>query len=280
MTTKKAVRNRYRFFEHETVTENYSFRTARPSIRVSIIWSERGKRCGGMNTLPAGNIQQVRKALEGITGVDPVVRVEGGPDRYLVMVRMNRELDAVDSLRRHQFRAYWPSFEELMPTRKVYGGRTGRRLRRVGILPGYVFSAIDGRDFIALIDRLVGVIDVARSFSGEPLLIRDDDIRIIRRIEVGLNTPSATASGQHRFKVGERVRFVDDLIGRWPPGRIRKLAREGRIGVEVELMGRKLDIIVLPHQIERTQARPARDAGPQPKSFDAGRKNAGSKTAR
>jgi transcription antitermination factor NusG len=126
-----------------------------------------------------------------------------------------------------------------------------RRMRRIGILPGYVFSDVDrDRDLTTLLRRIVGAIDVARTFSGAPLLIGDADIQIIRKIEIGLNTPRPDKL-LHNFKSGEKVRFVDDLMGRWPPGRIIKLAPDGRISVEVEMMGRKVAITCLPHQIER-----------------------------
>lgn len=198
----------------------------------------------------AGNLEQVRAALQGITGVE--LRPENrGPDRYLVMVRMNRELDAVDSFRRHSVPAYWPSYQELAPTQRVRGGHPVRRMRRVGIMPGYVFAAADHSfDMTLLLDRIVGAFDVVRTMSGNPLMIGDADIQIIRKIEIGLNAPSSEKV-IHDLKKGEKVRFVDDLIGRWPPGRISKLAKDGRIGVEVELMGRKVEITVLPFQIER-----------------------------
>lgn len=203
-------------------------------------------------TEQAGNIEQVRSALHGITGIQ-LPPIETGPDRYLVSVRINRELDAVDSFRRHTVRCYWPNYEEWAPVRKVAGVRIARRLRRVGILPGYVFAAVDsGLDFTSLLDQIVAAFDVVRTNSGAPLLIPDPDIQIIRRIEAGLNTPKAQPTGHGDFKPGQKVRFVDDLIGRWPNGRVVRLAREARISVQVELMGRKVDITVLPHQIERT----------------------------
>jgi transcription antitermination factor NusG len=199
-----------------------------------------------------GNMEQVRNALTGITGV-AAAPAKDEPDRYMVTVRMNREMDSVDSLRRHQLRSYWPNYEEFAPVRIVAGVRLTRRTRRVGILPGYVFAEVDpGRDFTALLDRVVGAFDVVRTASGAPLLIPDLDIQIIRKIEIGLNTPKLQPTGHGDFKVGNKVRFVDDLLGRWPAGRVIKLAREARISVQVEMMGRKVSITVLPHQIERT----------------------------
>ena len=192
------------------------------------------------------NLKQVCKALHGIE------LETGGPDRYLVVARMNRELDTVDSFRRNAVPAYWPSYEQLVVVRRRQHGCLTRQRRRVGIIPGYVFADVDPqRDFEMLLGRIVGALDVVRTYSGGPLRISDEDIRIIRRIEIGLNTPRPVKI-VHDFKRGEKVSFIDDLIGRWPPGVIEKLAPDGRIGVEVELMGRKVPITVLPHQIERT----------------------------
>lgn len=198
-----------------------------------------------------GNLEKVRNALHGITGV-PLAAPVVEPDWYLVMARTNHELDTVDSFRRNSFAAYWPSYEMMVVTRQKHEGRLVRKLKRVGILPGYVFSSIEpNRDFTAILHRIVGAFDIVRTFSGNPLLIGDADVRIIRRIEIGLNTPHPEKVS-HTFKRGYRVRFVDDLIGRWPPGVIDTLATDGRISVEVDLMGRKLPIWVLPHQIEKT----------------------------
>lgn len=196
-----------------------------------------------------GNMDQVREALAGITGVEVKAPALPAPDRYLVMVRSSRELDAVDSFRRNQVPAYWPSYEELVPTKQKLNGHPVCRRRRIGLIPGYVFPEV--KPGALALDRIVAAIDYVRTFDGNPLLIRDADIQIIRRIEIGLNTPKP-GGADHSFKVGEKVRFSDDLIGRWPAGKIIKLVLEGRIIVEVDLMGRKLPITVFPHQIERT----------------------------
>lgn len=198
----------------------------------------------------SGNLEQVRDALQGITGIvaKPQAR---GPDWYLVMARVNRELDTVDSFRRNAVSCWWPNYEELVIINRTENGRKVRRLRRVGIIPGYVFSNAQAcGDVTSLLRDIVGAIDVAKTFSGVPLLISDADAQIISRIEIGLNTPRPEKT-IHNFKKGEKVSFRDDLVGRWPPGKIIKLAPDGRISVEIDLMGRKVPVTVLPHQIER-----------------------------
>lgn len=196
-----------------------------------------------------GNMARVRDALVGITGVVKETPVKG-PDRHLVVVRNNHEFDSVDSFRRNLIPAYWANYEELLSSRKVKNGFTGRRVRRVGILPGLVFVPVNARpDMEGMLHQIVGAIDFHRTYSGGPFIIDDADVRVIQRIEVGLNTPSKEAA--HKFKVGEKVRFIDDLDARWPAGKIIKLAREGRIIVEVDAMGRKMPITVFSFQIER-----------------------------
>jgi hypothetical protein len=49
----------------------------------------------------------------------------------------------------------------------------------------------------------------------------------------------------------DKVRFVDDDVQRWPPGKIGGAHGDGRLMVEVEFMGRIVPFFVFPHQIER-----------------------------
>lgn len=199
-----------------------------------------------------GNIENVRNALASITGIVPKLPEPIGPESYVVMSRVGHELETVDSLRRRGISAYWPSFERLVVTRERRNGTCVRQLRRFGMIPGYVFTPLDPKvDFEQLLSTIVAAIDIARTFSGNPWLIPDRDIKLLRKIEIGLNTPLPVGKVAHAFKKGQRVHFVDDLVNSWPSGFVSKLAQDGRIGVEVDLMGRKVTIWVLPHQIER-----------------------------
>jgi hypothetical protein len=177
------------------------------------------------------------------------VRIGPVSEWVLITVRMNHEREAVDSLRRSGSRAYYPSYEELVPTKRQFNGQPVRRLMRRAIIPGHVFTPVVPGITLVL-DLIIGAIGVVRTHAGDLLTIKDEDVQIIRAIEAGLNVP--TTAAEHSFKVGEKVGFVDDLTGRWPHGKIVRIARKGRIGVEVALMGRKVTIYVLPHQIERT----------------------------
>lgn len=203
-----------------------------------------------MMTDKGGNLAQVRTALEGITGLKPAIPRDLGPEWYMLIVRPNYELNAVDGLRRQGARAYWPNYERSVASRRLVAGRQTRRSTRVSILPYVLTPRTDEGDFTAVLERIVAVLDVVRTYSGSPLFLRQTDIDIIRKIDVGMNAPKPEATA-HNFKMGDKARFVDDLMGRWPPGTIIKVAREGRISVEVNLMGRKVTITVFPHQIER-----------------------------
>lgn len=194
-----------------------------------------------------GNLEQVRSALQGITGQAPIIE-KTTPGYAMIVARGGRELDAVDSYRRLGIAACWPSYEELKPTRRKVNGHPVCLKFRRAVVPGYVFP-----EFVPGclgLDGIIGAIDVVRGCEGKPLRIRDIDMKIIRAIEENKNTPKPGAS-EHPFKKAERVRFTDDITGEWPAGIIKDLARKGRITVEVSLMGRKVDIKVFPHQIER-----------------------------
>lgn len=197
-----------------------------------------------------GNLEQVRQATS-----------EPSPSRqphpfthwYMVVVRPGHDQQAADSFRRNNVRAYWPNYEYLQTIRRKHNNnRPEQRLILTPIIPGYLFSpaGVTLEDFTDLIERIVGVVKVVRTFSGAPLFLAEEDIQIIRRIEAGLNTPDPVKP-LHNFKTSEKVRFTDDLIGHWHGGKIVRLARDGRISVEADLMGRKVTVLVFPHQIER-----------------------------
>lgn len=202
-----------------------------------------------MKVEKAGNMDQVRSALQGITGQEPAIQSGPAKNSLMWVVRSNREFEAVDSMRRQLVRAYWPSYERLVATKHRFENRPVRRLVRSGIIP-YVFTP-EVDDIAGVVEQSVGVIDVVRTFSGSPLLLKETDIAIIRKIDVGMNTPKPEAAA-HNFKIGEKVRFTDDIMAHWPPGTIIKLARDGRIIVDQALMGRKVPVTVFPFQIEKT----------------------------
>ncbi len=175
---------------------------------------------------------------------------------YLLAVRSWKELDVVDSFRRRGFRAFWPNYQVMKPSRVVANGRRALCHRRVGVIAGCVFVQLRQGDHaspLPLADGILGALGPIRSHAGEPLWIDDADVRIIKLIEAGLNTPvSAAPRVAITFKAGDKVRFVDDIEARWGVGIVVRLALHQRIVVEIEAMGRKTEITVAAHQIDRT----------------------------
>lgn len=174
-------------------------------------------------------------------------------DWYMVVTRPNQEQLVADGFRRRNVRCYWPNEERTSAPAHLSRHRrnTRSRTRFIPIIPGYVFcpKAIN-RDFEAILESVEGAISIARTFGGDPLFLKEADIEIIRKIEATLNTPQPHKR-RHNFKPGDKVRFTDDELHRWPPGKVARCAQEGRISVEVELMGRVATVVVFPHQIER-----------------------------
>jgi transcription antitermination factor NusG len=197
-----------------------------------------------------GNLAEVREQALGMD-TRPIGSATEDRRWYMVLARPGHELEAVDSFRRNGVRAYWPNYEKIIATRARRNGRAVPKVIVCGIVPGYLFSpGSQVEDFEGLIERITGAINFVRTFSGDPLFLREDDIAIIRRIETAQNTPSPKGAA-HRFVPGDHVRFADDMHGRWPTGTVAKLERGGRIVVEVELMGRKTPVSVFQHQIDR-----------------------------
>lgn len=174
------------------------------------------------------------------------------PDRnwYMLTVRPNHELEAVDSFRRNGVRAYWPNYSRLAPGRLSANGFRSRQKMLSGVVPGYIFTpGSPSEDLTLLLERVTGVVNVLRSYSGGPIFLSEAHIDLIRKIEAGLNTPDPPKT-THKLKVGMKVRFSDDSQMLWPPGRIVEIAHNGKVTVEVKLeKGGSMPIKCLPHQI-------------------------------
>jgi transcription antitermination factor NusG len=158
-----------------------------------------------------------------------------------------KERDAADGFRRERVRVYWPNKTEL-----VSSGDGRRRQKLAAIMPGMIFTPMADMELLwDAAERIQYVLNVVRKEDGAPAILANEDIEIIRHIEAGLNLPSAVIP-VHNFKVGEKVRFIDDTLGRWGACTIIGLSKGGRISIERYLMGRMVPIhSVLPHQIER-----------------------------
>jgi transcription antitermination factor NusG len=120
------------------------------------------------------------------------------------------------------------------------------------VIPGYLFVVPDPiKTFWEVTKRNIeGIANVVRTFSGDLAMLKDSDIDVIRSIERTMNTP-VPGKTLHNFKTGDKVRFVDDNVSRWPPGRVAGTNGDGRIVVDVEVMGRVVPFQVFPHQVEK-----------------------------
>lgn len=162
--------------------------------------------------------------------------------------RPSKEQAAADWLRSARMFAYWPCYGEQV--RHSLGRSRHQRMR--AIIPGYLFIAMrDGAqaDPWMIVRQTPGITGYMRDATGYPALLGEEDIQVIRRIEAGHNLPYDPKTA-HKFKVGDKVRFCGDLLGRWPAGVVSGLADNGRIKVDVPLLGRFVPIEALPHQIE------------------------------
>jgi transcription antitermination factor NusG len=174
-------------------------------------------------------------------------------DWYAVFVKPSCEKAAADGFRGKKVQAYWPSYRKQILVSK---GRLGHRRRRAvlsPIMPGMIFCPTADADlFWTVIKRVPYVRSLMRNFSSELMTLTCEDVAIILQIEADQNAPSPPTTTAHRFEVGDDVRFVGDINGRWPPGRIIGLSRDGRLSIEVAgVMGCALPFLACSHQIER-----------------------------
>jgi transcription antitermination factor NusG len=171
---------------------------------------------------------------------------------HALVTRPNREQEAADWLRRGRVHAYWPCYtRQVNAGRGLRNGRAQTVARFSAVIPGYLFVAArtgPGNDPWDIIHQTPGIMGYVRDAYGDAATLTNEDIEVIRRIEGQLNLPPPK-SHAHKFKVGSKVRFSDDLMGRWPVGRVTGLAETGQISVETNLLGRAVTIWVGPHQI-------------------------------
>ena len=118
-------------------------------------------------------------------------------------------------------------------------------------VPGYLFlkSVLDNQLW-ETIQRTKDTNHLVLNYSGSVATLKEESIDVIRAIERGMNTPTPGRT-LHNFKTRDKVRFVDDPSGRWPPGKIAGSLSDGRIVVEVQMMGRLVPFHVFPYLVER-----------------------------
>jgi hypothetical protein len=151
------------------------------------------------------------------------------------------EREARDGFHRYGVRAYWPNYHSfLRPTLPL---RERRSTDYRSVIPGYLFvPALPTEMLWDFRLRIPGVGNAVLNFSGDPHTLKDADIDVIRSIEAGMNTPIPSRT-PHNLKAGDKVgrRFA----------RVSGSVGDGRIIVEVGVMGRHVPFQIFPHQIER-----------------------------
>lgn len=171
----------------------------------------------------------------------------------MLTARPSKEQDAADWLKNSRLFAYWPCFtKQVLSQRSPVNGRSQRRVRFLPVIPGYIFMAASVNTYadpFDIVRQTPGIIGYVRDGSGRPAILSDYDVDVVRKIEALLNLPYNPKTS-HKFKVGDKVRFCGDLLGRWLPGVIDRLESDGRIVVGTPLLGRIVPITVFPHQIE------------------------------
>jgi len=209
----------------------------------------------------AGELKPIGPYFKGqVVGYVEQIGFDGAPIDFrtpriwaALQARPSKEQDAADWLKRANLFAYWPCYVDQVRHSHARGHGHGWRYGRFRpVIPGYLFIA--GRegshaDPSSVIRQTPGVIGYMRDASGHPAFLGNDDIEIIRHIEAGMNLPLDPKTA-HKFRVGDKVRFCDDLLGRWPPGVVERLADNGRLSIGVAMLGRIVSVIAHPHQIE------------------------------
>lgn len=176
------------------------------------------------------------------------VAIETSRVEWLLMVaRPGKERCAADFLRETGLSAYWPNY-----AKRVSAGQGRRRTQLFSVIPGYLLLAAYpgyGLDPFDLVNQTPGLVGWVRDGAGRPARLRALDIKEIRRIEADQCIPPPKET-QRAFKIGDKVRFADSLLARWPGGRVGALADDGRISVDVPMLGCVVPVWAFAHQIE------------------------------
>ncbi len=171
-------------------------------------------------------------------------------DWCMVLVRPGYEQDCRDSLRRRGVGAWWPNFSKEIGFKDRQTGKRGVRRALIPVLPGVLLCpARLSEAFWHAIDMAPGAINVARKFNTEVILLSDLDIVLIHKIEQGLNISDPPKSA-HSYVVGDKVRFVDDELRRFGSGQVIECHRDGRLRVDINMLGRVTPWIIAAWQVE------------------------------
>ena len=183
----------------------------------------------------SGNLADVYAA----TATEPLRPEYHEPRKWFaLLVTPSAERRAFDGLKRLRLMPYWPVFAKQQ--RHHIKGR--RRVILCGVIPGYMFlpvaihqrfswTEVLGDDIRA--QGIPGIREVVRD-QGAPRALSEGDIERIRYIEAALNSADVCAERAIPFKVGDQVKFIDEVFQAfWGGGMIREIDSERRIRIEV-----------------------------------------------
>lgn len=202
----------------------------------------------------------VTKHLEQMLGQAAVVSPPPAPgcDWCMILVRPGAEQEARDSLRRRGVGAWWPNYNREIKGRTGPRQALGHRTLWLPVLPGVILSpARFTETFWRALDESVGVINVARKYNSDVVLLCDVDIVLVHKIEAGLNRGVKPVS-DHPYRVGDKVRLVDDDLRRWPVGKVIRARKGEGLEIEINILGALRTMRVAVDQIEPVEAHPAR----------------------
>lgn len=200
----------------------------------------------------------VTKHLEQMLGQAAAVSPSPAPgcDWCMILVRPGGEQGARDSLRRRGVGAWWPNYNREIKGRVGPRQALGHRTLFVPVLPGVILSPARFTDlFWRALDESPGVINVARKYNSDVVLLCDVDIVLIHKIEAGLNRGIKPA---YPYRVGDKVRLVDDDLRRWPVGKVIRARKGEALEIEINILGALRTMRVAFDQIEPVEARQAR----------------------
>jgi transcription antitermination factor NusG len=170
----------------------------------------------------------------GLIDEQPITPSYSEPRAWYVLLTLpGNDKRAADWMEKTKQAIYWPHFC------KTVAMRSGKRVGRVySVVPGYVFAAGALGKFPD-IERCPYLREPRFLISdGRAALVPERDIQAIRSFEAKLNLPLSDVEWTWQPAKGQAVRFTEEL---WSDkiGNVVDVANPGRIGVEVELLGRK-----------------------------------------
>lgn len=185
-------------------------------------------------------------------------------DWCIVLVRPGYEQDCRDRLRHCGVGAWWPNYPKEVGTKDRRTGKRFKRATLLSVLPGVILCPAKLNSlFWQALDLAPGAQNIARKASGDVMLLSDLDIAMIHKIEEGLNKGEKPKI-DHSYVVGDKVRFVDDELRRFPAAEVVGCSKDGLLQLEVNMFGRATPWTVASWQVEPVEQQSKNQLRPKP----------------